>query len=244
MRKIPRYIIAPALILGFLIAFARTAECALLWKDEFNDNLIYELTWDTKHTTGTPHLQDGFCVLNTGGDKKQLHQAIGTLPARALPSDFDLLSVIEFTTVENKCGEFYVRIGACFELVVTFDRAAPKTAKKAEPGGIIYVHDAVTKKRLSQTNGTPAQFTHNISSGERYYLTWMSNGDTPALQSIKFGSNPGESNIAHFIIGSKSPPSGRVEVGIQGGLGEVRLDYVRAYLYGTSAAKVHDWVLY
>jgi len=231
----------------FYLVLPYTANCAILWKDDFNDELIHELTWDTKQTTGTPELEKNRCVLKTNVENKVTQCAIGTLPSRAIPPNFQLMCAVEFSSVAGGKGEFYIRVGEWLELVVSFEDKLPSQMKGAEKTGKvkqIYVRDAITNKYLTQTSGSPAWFSHKISSGERYYITWMSNGETPSTQNIKIGTGPGESNIADFIIETRETVAGKVEIGIRDGLKEVRLNYVRAYLFGTTTTLVNDWVLF
>jgi len=237
------------LIFSFLLLltgfFVPQAWCALLWKDDFSDDLIFELTWDTKNTTGTTSLENKRCILNIDKDKGQREEAIITHPSRSLPPNFDLHIAMEFTNVDGNEGEFYLNIGGRMELVISFQNAPDPNGEKKQPDvKLISLLDPRTRTGLFQTNGDPARFIHKITSGERCIITWMSNGDTPSLQTIKVGTGPGESNIADFIIESKEPVSGRVAIGIRKGLKEVRLNSVNAYLFGTSSTLVHDWVLF
>jgi len=227
------------------VLFVPRAWCALLWKDDFSDDLIFELTWDAKNSTGTTTLVNKRCILNIDQSKGQKEEAIATLPSRSLPPNFDLNTAIEFTNVEGNEGEFFLNIGGRIELVISFQDISPPNSDPKKPSGKeIFILDPRTRKRMFQASGAPARFTHKIVSGERCFITWMSNGEKPSLQTIKAGTAPGEANIADFIIESKEPVSGRVSIGIRKALKEARLNYVNAYLFGTSSTLVHDWVLF
>jgi hypothetical protein len=231
------------LIFGFVIILPVNA--ALLWKDDFSDELIHELTWDLKNTTGTITLENKRCILNINATNPGQQEAIITLPSRSLPPNFDLHAAIEFTNVDTDRGDFYINIGDQTELVISFGPpriALPENEGKSNKQ--IYLLQCKTKSLFTQTSGNTALYHHNISSGERYFITWLSNGESPALQIVKVGNAPGESNIADFLIETKEPISGSVEIGIRDGIKEIHLNYIRAYLYGTSSSLVHDWVLF
>lgn len=218
---------------------------ALLWKDDFSDELIHELTWDIKKTTGTVSLENNRCILNINEKNPGQQEAIITLPSRALPPNFDLHTAMEFTDVDTARGQFYISIGEQIELTISFGPPRFHSGDKDEKSNKqIYLAHCKTQSLFTQTSGNPALYHHNISSGERYFVTWLSNGELPALQIIKVGSAPGESNIADFVIETKEPISGSVVIGIRNGIKEIRLNYIRAYLYGTSSSLVHDWVLF
>lgn len=235
------------IIIALLIIYfgATSGFCALLWKDDFNDDLIHELTWDVKDTTGTAELSNKRCILKTDTTKNITQSALITLPSRSLPPNFHIACGVEFANVEGGKGEFYIRAGG-IELVVSFDKIASTASDGSASANskIIYIQDAMSKKVLVQTSGAIAQFPHKISSGERYYVSWMSNGETPAVHGIKIGTGPGDSNVADFLIETKEAVGGRVEMGIRHGLPEVRLNSVRAYLFGTATTLVNDWVLF
>jgi len=222
--------------------FVSRGQGAILWKDDFSDELIFEITWDTENTTGTPHLENNLCVLNTTDQGNPPGEAIITLPSRVLPDNFDLLAAVELTNVEEDRGEFYIRIGGRYELVLSFLKEASEKDKK--PCRSVFVRHALKKTCLSQSTDAPSRFPHTITSGERCFITWTCNGEMPALQMIKVGTNPGEADIADYLIETDEPVSGRVEIGIRKGVREVRLNYVRAYTFGTSSSLVHDWVLF
>jgi hypothetical protein len=225
--------------------FVPRAWCALLWKDDFSDDLIFELTWDAKNSTGTTTLVNKRCIFNIDQNKGLKEEAIATLPSRNLPPNFDLHTTIEFMNVEGNEGEFFLNISGRMELVISFQSQSSSNADSKDTSGKhIFMLDPRTGKRLLQASGSAARFLHKITSGERCFVTWMSNGETPSLQTIKVGTAPGEANIADFIIESKEPVSGRVTIGIRKGLREARLNYVNAYLFGTSSTLVHDWVLF
>ncbi len=240
-----RHIIIFLWIILYLGAFKQGAWCALLWKDDFSDNDIFELTWDARNSTGTVALANNRCILNIDQTRGQKQESIVTLPSRSLPPNFDLHTAIEFTNVEGNQGEFFMNIGSRMELVISFlEQTSPNPAETNLSGKQIWLIDPRTGKGLNQSSGPPARFNHKIASGDRCFVTWMSNGESPSVQTIKVGTAPGESNIADFIIESKESVSGRVAIGIRKGLKEARLKYVNAYLFGTSSTLVHDWVLF
>ncbi|MBN1901697.1 hypothetical protein JW926_10280 [Candidatus Sumerlaeota bacterium] len=218
---------------------------AVLWKDDFSDELIHELLWDMKNTTGTTRLENKRCILNIEDKNPGLEEAMITLPSRSLPPNFDLHTAIEFTNVDTGKGEFYINIGDRMELVISFgqSRFFP-SGKETDSNKKIYLIDFKRQTIITQASGNVSFYPHKISSGERQFVSWLSNGETPAQQIIKVGNAPGESNIADFVIETKEPVSGPVEIGIRDGIREIRLNYIRAYLYGTSSSLVQDWVLF
>lgn len=224
---------------------ATSGFCALLWKDDFNDDLIHELTWDVKNTTGTAELTNKRCILRTDVAKNIGQSALITLPSRSLPPNFHIASGVEFSNVDGGKGEFYIRAGG-IELIVSFENIESNQSNDNKPENMkqIYIRDVTSKKNLVQTSGAIARFPHKISSGERYYISWMSNGETPAVHGIKIGTGPGDSNVADFLVETKEAVGGRVEMGIRNFLPEVRLNSVRAYLFGAATTLVNDWVLF
>ena len=222
------------------------AWCTPLWKDDFSDDLMFELTWDTKMTTGTPTLANNSCILNTDPAKGQMEEALISHPSYgSLPPNFDLFSAVEFTNVKGNEGEFYVNVGGRMELVVSFQEIIPQQDENKTSGKkLVYVLNPKTRKCLFQNTGILAQFAHKITSGERCFITWMSNGLSPSLHTIKMGTGPDKSDIADFIIETPEPISGRVSIGIRKGLKEVRLKYVNAYPFAPSSTRVHEWVLF
>ena len=227
-----------AVFLILALSLSSSAFSALLWKDDFSDELMHELTWDTENTTGTPILKDERCIFNRSRGNDNGLVAMATASSQELPSNFDLHGAAEFTRVEKTGGEFYIRIGGKTELIISFND------KNEKEGNLVYVADAVTGEILSQNTGSPATFPHNISNGERCFISWLCKGEKNSPSIIKVGGSPGESNIADFIIENNGVVSGAVEIGVRKGLNELRLNYVRAYLFGTSASLVHDWVLF
>jgi hypothetical protein len=242
-KKLHKLRIQSILILIFILISLEIG-AALIWKDDFSDELIFELTWDEEKTSGTPHLKNKCCILDIKSGSTQKSESIRTLPFRALPSNFDLLCAVEFTNVEQSTGEFYIKIGDKQELAIRFSRGEKESSKEKNDSANEISVLASTGKQIKQSNGSKAVFNHNISNGERLYITWNSNGESPALQMIKVGTNPGDSNIADFIIETQKPLSGSVEIGIRDGLREIRLNNVQAYIFGTSSSLVHDWVLF
>ena len=231
--------------LFIMISGAPSGFCALLWKDDFDDDLIHELTWDVKNTTGTAELKNKHCILKIDAEKNIAQAALITLPSRSLPPNFHIACGVEFSNVDGDKGEFYIRAGGV-ELVVSFenDASVQSDGNKSESLKHIYIRDAISKKNLRQTSGAIARLPHKISSGERYYISWMSNGETPAVHGIKIGTGPGDSNVADFLVETKEAIGGRGEVGIRNRLRGERLNSIRAYLFGTATTLVNDWVLF
>ena len=239
-----RYLSVVIVALFLLIVAAPEAKGALLWKDDFTDELFSELTWDTKNTTGTPEIKNERCILKIEENDKGTHEAIGTLESHTLPPNFDLFAALEFTNVQGGKGEFYIQIGGRMELLISFQDKPGDKVKKGVSAKTIFCRKSNSNQYLPQASKAKGIFTHQISSGDRCYIRWMSNGESPSLQIIKVGSNPGESDIGDFLIETDKPLSGNVEFGIRNGLKEVRINHVRAYLFGTSSSLVHDWVLF
>ena len=169
-----KYFVRETKILFFFLLlmcfFCSIGRGALLWKDDFSDELIYQLTWDTKHTTGTPTLENNRCLLSIEESQKPLQEAIVTLPKYSLPNNFDLFIAFELTDAQTRKGDFYIRIGSEAELVISFPNSSP-AQKQKKSGYQIYVKDLRTQACFSQASEAPQHFTKNITGGHRYFIT-------------------------------------------------------------------------
>lgn len=220
-------------------------QAATIWKDDFSVDLVSELTWDQKKTVGNPVIKDKRFILRLDKSDDKNREEIVTLNSRDLPAHFELHCAVEFTRVEKDKGEFYIKIGNRIELVISFQKeASDKNSDRPDSMKRIMVKDAETGLVLSQTNKKKAVYPHNIESGDRFYITWISNGKKPELQMIKMGDELGEANIADFIIQTNEPVSGNVTIGIRKELKEIRLNFVGAYVPGDNITLVQDWVIF
>ncbi len=223
--------------------FTMRSHAALIWKDDFSDDMIFELTWDTKNTTGTTRLSLDRLILEIPPEKGAESVEISTLPARSLPGNFDLQCAVQMAN-PTEGGLFILRIGDHYELGITISATVKTSDSGTSKKMIARVTDRISGKPVIQMNREPAEISQVLNTGDVLHITWISDGEKPSHMFIKVGSSPGEGDIADFIIETDQAVSGAVTLGIRNGMREVQIRQISVYVLGTSTTLVHDWILF